>query len=425
MVFAATSRITDVAPVYGRRVLNALVRPYGSRPVVAFYARANRRMVRRVRAFRRFLVVPDIHLGDAVMSQATVTALRDFFPDATIDYVVNRAIAPLIDGNPEITRVIPLFGGSVLPRAEDAVYLSALIRNGAYDLCFCSSPFLEAADLEVGEQPFLHLMSHGASLLRDQRSPQAIIHFSFQGYRFAHDLLATVARPVRDRSFRGVRATHDDRAIWEAVRFARAASLTEGGPVVLHNPDSASPYTLVPFDDQLALIRGLLEGTAPACRVAVGAGHTVAGIGERLIAALPEGLRDRTCLVPPTLSLPAYSALIDYADVFISGDTGPLHLAAARRYARGGHHSFRNRTAVLGLFGATPPRMSGYDSTQPGYLAANQDAPSWCYQAESPCRNITCLNKIFKTCATPRCFARVDTLALVNVLIRHLETLTP
>lgn len=423
MVFAATSRLTDIAPEYGRRFLDALFRPYGSRPVVAYYRRATRRTVSRVRGFGRFLVVSDIHIGDAVMSQATVMALRDYFPDATIDFVVNRSVAPLIDGNPEISRVIPLFNGSVLPRAEDALYLSALIRSGGYDLCFCSSPFLEARDLGVVDQPFLHIMSHGASVLHNEQMLDPVNHFSYQGYRFTHDLLSTVARPVREQPFRGVRTTHHDRAIWEAFRFAHAVGLTGGGPVVMHNPDSASPFTLVPFDDQLALIRGLLEGTSPACLLAVGAGHTVAGIGERLIAALPEGLRERTRLVPPSLSLPAYSALIDLADVFISGDTGPLHLAASRRYARGGHHVFRNRTAVLSLFGATPPRMSGYDSAKPGYLPANQDAPSWCYQAESPCRNITCLNKIFKTCARPRCFAHVDTVALAELLVRHVRAL--
>lgn len=423
IVFAATSRLTDFAPGFGGRFLDAVVRPYGSRPVVAYHAYANRRRVRRVRAFERFLVVPDIHIGDAVMSQATVTALRDFFPYATIDYVVNRAVAPLIDGNPEVTRVIPFFSGSTLPTAEDAAYLSALIRNGAYDLCFCSSPFLEAAELGITGQPFLHILSHGASVLRNERTPHPVNHFSYQGYRFAYDLLSTVAQPARERPFLGVRTTHEEGAIGEARRFARDAGLTEGGPVVMHNPDSASPYTLVPFDDQVALVRALLEGTAPACRVAVGAGHTAAGIGERLLAALPEGLRTRTRLVPPTLPLPAYSALIDQADVFISGDTGPLHLAAARRYPRSGPHAFRNRTAVLSLFGATPPRMSGYDSAQPGYLPANQDAPSWCYQAESPCRNITCLNKLFKTCATARCFTRVDTDALAALLIGHLRAL--
>ena len=144
---------------------------------------------------------------------------------------------------------------------------------------------------------------------------------------------------------------------------------------------------------------------------------------ERLLATLPTAMQQDVRIVPRSMPLDAYAALIDLADVFVSGDTGPLHLAAARRYARSGHHQFRNRTAVLSFFGATPPRMSGYDSFRPGYLAANQDAPSFCYQAVSPCRNITCVNKLFKTCATPRCFEHVDVDAIASRAAAHLHSL--
>jgi hypothetical protein len=100
-----------------------------------------------------------------------------------------------------------------------------------------------------------------------------------------------------------------------------------------------------------------------------------------------------------------------------------MHLAAARKLSRSGRHDFRNRTAVLSIFGATPARMSGYDSVQPGYLPANQDAPSWSYTAGSPCRNISCLNKIFKTCRFVHCFDDVDAEALACLIEDHLKTL--
>jgi hypothetical protein len=135
---------------------------------------------------------------------------------------------------------------------------------------------------------------------------------------------------------------------------------------------------------------------------------------------IPPQLRSKLHIIPPSLPLEAYAALIDAADVFLTGDTGPMHIAAARRYSRSGKHQFRNRTAVLSWFGATPSRMSGYDSHQPGYLPANQDAPSWCYVAGSPCRNITCVNKMFKTCRTVRCFERVDVNALVTLVVSHI-----
>jgi hypothetical protein len=155
----------------------------------------------------------------------------------------------------------------------------------------------------------------------------------------------------------------------------------------------------------------------------LGAGHSWSGVGQRLVEAVPAALRGKLRIIPKQMPLDSYAALMDLADVFITGDTGPLHLAAARRYSRSGRHRFRNRTAVLSLFGATVPRMSGYDSSKPGYLPANQDAPSWCYQAVSPCRNISCLNKYFKTCRAVRCFERFDAGGLTELVASHLAQL--
>jgi hypothetical protein len=191
----------------------------------------------------------------------------------------------------------------------------------------------------------------------------------------------------------------------------------------MFNPDSSSRFNLMPFESQSRLLGLLAAETTAETSILLGAGHTEAGIGERLADSIPSTLRSKVRIVPRTMPLDVFSALIDYADVFVSGDTGPLHLAAARRYSRSGHYQFRNRTAVLSFFGATTPRMSGYDSFQPGYLPANQDAPSWCYQAGSPCRNITCLNKMFKTCKTVRCFEHVDVAGLSTLIAGHLNGL--
>jgi hypothetical protein len=179
----------------------------------------------------------------------------------------------------------------------------------------------------------------------------------------------------------------------------------------------------MPFESQARLLGLLASGTSPDITILLGAGHTEAGIGERLAGTIPSPFRSKVRIIPRTMPLEVFSALIDFADVFISGDTGPLHLAAARRYSRSGRHQFRNRTAVLSFFGATMPRMSGYDSVRPGYLPANQDAPSWCYQAGSPCRNITCLNKMFKTCKTVRCFEHVDAAGLSTLVAGYLDGL--
>jgi hypothetical protein len=77
----------------------------------------------------------------------------------------------------------------------------------------------------------------------------------------------------------------------------------------------------------------------------------------------------------------------------------------------------------VSVFGATLPRMSGYDSSRPGFLAGNQDAPSWCFHVASGCHNITCLNKLYKTCRVVRCFEAIDVDAVARATTSHLRKL--
>ena len=422
--FAGTSRLTDVFPVFGAHLLDTTIRPsYGSRTLSAVFNHASRKVMEGTKAFRRFLVIPDTHIGDAVMMQSSLIALRDLFPDAEIDYVVNRTAAPLIEGNPDAARVIPVYSNGQFPSSTEVETLREIIRKGRYDLCVNICPFLEKRDLAPPDQSVVRFLNHAPTLLRNENDSAQINHFSYQTYRFVRDVLLMAAQPVREDQFRGVRTTYSDDAIESAGRYAGEVGMSSRSRVIMFNPDSASKFNLMPFESQARLLGLLASGTSPDITILLGAGHTEAGIGERLAGTVPSPFRSKVRIIPRTMPLEVFSALIDFADVFISGDTGPLHLAAARRYSRSGHHQFRNRTAVLSFFGATMPRMSGYDSVRPGYLPANQDAPSWCYQAGSPCRNITCLNKMFKTCKTVRCFEHVDAAGLSTLVAGYLDGL--
>jgi ADP-heptose:LPS heptosyltransferase len=424
ILFGGSSWLTDTFPQLGARLLDATVRSVaGSRPVAALSAWRSRGIARRMLAFRRFLVISDVHIGDALIAQPALAALRDFFPDAEIDYAVNRAVAPLVEGLPDATRVLAIFEGAPLPSAADVAALRHIVRTGRYDLCLNLSAFIAQRDVAGPRQPFVDFAAHGAAILRNENDASRINHFGYEAYRFVRGVLGTVARPVREGRFPGIRTSYSDAVIEGAATFAASVGLSPTTPVVMYNPDTASRFTMMPFDAQAALLQEIVARAPAGTTILLGAGHTVTGIGERLLATLPTAMQEGVRIVPRSMPLDAYAALIDFADVFVSGDTGPLHLAAARRYSRSGRYEFRNRTAVLSFFGATPPRMSGYDSFRSGYLAANQDAPSFCYQAVSPCRNITCVNKLFKTCVTPRCFEYVDVDAIASHAAAHLHSL--
>nr|MBA3824043.1 glycosyltransferase family 9 protein [Ktedonobacterales bacterium] len=55
---------------------------------------------------RRILVIRTDLLGDVVMTLPTIAALQQAYPEAEIDLVVLPSVAPLVRGQPGITRVI-------------------------------------------------------------------------------------------------------------------------------------------------------------------------------------------------------------------------------------------------------------------------------------------------------------------------------
>jgi ADP-heptose:LPS heptosyltransferase len=190
--------------------------------------------------------------------------------------------------------------------------------------------------------------------------------------------------------------------------------------LILYNPDAASRFSLIPLELQGSLIRQLAK---LPFSILLGAGHTAKSIEVELLNFLPPSERNKILIIPPSMPLDCYAALIDFSDVFITADTGPLHIGAARKFARSKNYKFRNKTAIFSIFGASSACIYGYDSNLPGFFPANQDAPSYVYIAESPCRNITCINKMAKTCKTVRCFHSLDIEQIVLDIRSYLSSI--
>lgn len=400
--FQLSSGLTDRIPRTGARLLDAVLVPvFASREMERRLAAREAKALVRLGAVHRVLVLADIHLGDAVMHQSIVTALRDFFPRAEIDYAVSRAAVCLVAGNPEITEVRPVYTSGPLPGRSDLEEVSRLCNEGGYDLAVNACPFFVRGNPIPGHLPLLDFTGQAPQLLRNEQTPGEPNHFLYQAHVFLHRILRQRFRPVREKPLRGVHLTLTERARREAAACLAHATGGFEGPVVLVNPDTGSPFTRPPFELLAQLIGDLARSPI---RVLVGEGHTDHGVGRRLIARLPRRAARRVFLVPASLRADAHAALTDLVDAFISGDTGPLHWAAARKRSAPGTAPCRNQTFVVSLFGATPARMSGYDSVLPGFLPAWQDCPSATYVSEPPCRNITCLNKLQKTCRVARCF---------------------
>jgi ADP-heptose:LPS heptosyltransferase len=382
--------------------------------------RKNLATLQAVGKFEKILVIPDIHIGDALMMQAAVSAFRDFFPGARIDYVVKKSVACLIEGNPDISNLYPYFTGSIFPLPADIENVQKLIQENQYDLCYNCSPFFDGSSLFPKGLPILNFLSAAPHIMRNDLQQTGINHCLYQCYDLPRRLLSTFLSPPRTQLLAGVPITLADQAFEEARAFLREKNIDPNLPLLFMNPDTASVFTRVPFEKQVELLKRLARMGPP---VLLGTAFAMKGIEEKLIERLDAEEKAKVIFVPTSMTLDGYNALIDSADVFISGDTGPLHMAAARKFSRSGNRQFRNKTFVVSIFGATPANVSGYDSANPRFLPANQDAPSKTYVSESPCRNVTCVNKMYKTCKTVRCFEVLDLEPMVQDISAYLKSL--
>ena len=116
--------------------------------------------------------------------------------------------------------------------------------------------------------------------------------------------------------------------------------LPPDGPFAVINPGAAWPNKRWPAERFGALARQMLERHALTSAV-------LWGPDEATLAAAVARASGGAALMAPQTSMVEMLTLARAARIVVSGDTGPLHLAAAAG------------TPVVGLYGPTPPERNG------------------------------------------------------------------
>jgi ADP-heptose:LPS heptosyltransferase len=390
----------------------------GNNILLKFLLRQARKQIKKVKRFNRFLVAGDMNIGDAIIVSSGAAALRKIFPNAEIDLVTKKSMEYLLEGNPGISNLYPIYVGTPFPTENDLFELSKLADSKEYDLIINFSPMV--ADKIFGKKNIINFSLMAAELVKNENIEYSINNISFQTYKFIGDIFRDFVPNGFGNSFKGPNIYLSDDTIEHARSFLLNHGVPFDYPIIMFNPETSSKFTRIPSDIQINLLKRLTDFQ---CTVLLGAEHIERNIGQNLLNSLPPEKREKIILVPAVLKLDVYTALIDLVDIYITGDTGPLHLAAARKFSRGNGNSLRNKTAIFSVFGSTPSRIYGYDSKTPGFFAANQDAPSRVFVAGSPCRNITCINKSAKTCSKVRCFQSLDLNKIVSEAADYIETI--
>jgi len=279
----------------------------------------------------RVLIVRMSALGDIVHALPVLAALREAYPAAEIDWLVDRPYAGVFDyvdglsrrviGRPALLEAV----GQLRRRRYDvAIDLQGLLKSAAMSRFSGARRVIGFATLALREraaawfytetstvQDATHVIKKNLSVLPLLGVTSAHVHFPFvvPASRAADHV-------VSDASMRG------------------------NGRFALVNPGAGWPNKRWSPERFGALAHHLRERHALPS-------YVLWGEGESALADAVVGRSDGAAVRAPETTLGDLLALSSRAALMVSGDTGPLHVAAALG------------TPIVGLYGPTWPERNG------------------------------------------------------------------
>ena len=292
----------------------------------------------------RFLIVRLSSIGDIVHTLPAAAALAETFPQARVDWLVEKRHALLLDGNPHLDRIVmldtlgwrrhlthPATWHGICDGISDLrrnTYRAVLDFQGLWKSAVAA--WVSRADERLGfARPWLR--EPGAAVLYTQRvAPHQRVHVVEENLALVGRLGARAPR----WQFPLPRNDEDD-----AYVEGRLAAL-EAEDFIIINPGGGWRSKCWSPQNYAALIRQLAEVLHDRIFL------TGSPSEEPMIAEILQNAAVQRARYLPT-TLVQLIALARRARLFIGGDTGPLHLAAAAG------------TPIVGIYGPTDPVRNG------------------------------------------------------------------
>ena len=304
-------------------------------------------------AARRVLAVRLDNLGDVLVTTPAIHAIRESLPQATITLLASPVGAQAGRLNPDIEAVIEYEAPWMDPWCrlpQDSareLRMVETVRAGRFDAAviftsFRQSPLPAAYLCYLADVPLRLAASidgPGSLLTTRHRHPERMMHEVERGL----DLVGAVGLTTRQRHL--VLAVPD--AARAATRGAlRAAAVPDDRWLVVLHPGCSMPARTYPAPLYAAAIE-LLVARLGATVVLTGTAaerELVAAIRAQLTPAARAHTHDFACAG----DFARFCALVEAADVVVTNNTGPMHVAAAVQ------------TPVVALFALTnPPEQWG------------------------------------------------------------------
>ena len=302
---------------------------------------------------RRILAIRLDNLGDVLVTTPALHAIKQSLPHATLTLLASPVGAQVARLNPDLDDVIVyqapwMDPWHILPqdsrreqqmietlraRHFDAAIIFTSFRQSALPaayLCYLADIPLRAAASIDGP---------GSLLTTRHKHPERMMHEVERGL----DLTAALGIDTEERDLVLKVPSEARRAIADLLATYRVGA---GQPLLVVHPGCSMPARTYPWE-MYAEVCDLLVQRSDATVFLTGAEDERDLVG-RIVERLASEHRSQVIPLAGTLPFPEFCALIEAADLTITNNTGPMHIAAAVK------------TPVVALFALTnPPEQWG------------------------------------------------------------------
>ena len=314
--------------------------------------------VAREEASHRILIMRTGAFGDILMGTPLLAALREAYPNSHLTWLAFHSEVQAIDANPYIDEFIRWDGSYWKKMLRKALYPLWLVRALRFQNALRAKKYDIFVSFQPEEWPLL-IRGVGAKITvgifdtfrRYYKSKSTSRNTRLYTHPYAYPDLPDHRI---DQYFLTLRAlglsedvshqmsmgyTQEDADV--TAQYLTDQGVTESEKLIVLAPMTTWPTKCWPSENYTAF------GDALQCRLACRV--IVIGSGKERDRLLSVAAKMSTypILIAGELTFRQMAALVDRADLLVSGDTGPMHVASALK------------TPQLALFGPTSPRWYG------------------------------------------------------------------
>lgn len=271
--------------------------------------------------YRRILIVRTDRIGDVLLSTPVIKALRETYPQAYIAMMVSPYAKEIVEGNPYLDEVIIYDKDGKHKSWQRSMKFALRLKKKKFDLAIVLHPtnrvhlltFFAGIPHRVGYDKKL------GSLLTER-----LMHQKHLGQKheleYNLDLLRHLGIEINDKNL--FMPVNSEVQRWARDIFSREG-VKEGDKILAVHPAASCPSKVWPVE-RLAAVSDELAGKY-GLKIVVVSGPKDIAKAEALI----KNMKSQAIDLSGRTSLSQLAAVLERCALFISNDSGPVHLAVA------------------------------------------------------------------------------------------------